>query len=286
MSISSDFDKKEILNFISELIDEKINALPAEQSSAMSDESRKIKNSRSTGKLFAFFEDHGFHIISLTEKQNLPRDRVQLAAQLTKNRKKLSPFIHCLLHSNEETFLLEKDTQEYLTCLVNICKLFANRQWIDFQYQKETKTIVFKRRPELKGDVKHFLSGIYGEFGTAKIIEQVLQEFAVAKNGFKYKIFHDIKLKRPDSPNPCDMQLDLVIQLPEGFCIFETKMGEVLAIDKWVDRTRLFASGKSHFITCCADNTLNHKIFRPFLLFNLDQLPEQMFALLTKDYPE
>lgn len=285
MSISSDFDKKEILNFISELIDEKINALPAENAAIMSEESRKIKNSRSTGKLFAFFEDHGFHIISLTEKQNLPRDRVQLAAQLTKNRKTLSPFIQCLLHSNEETFLLEKDTQEYLTCLINICKLFANRQWIDFQYQKETKTIVFKRKPELKGDVKYFLSGIYGEFGTARIIEKVLQEFAVARNGFKYKIFHDIKLKRPGSPNQCDMQLDLVIQLPEGFCIFETKMGEVLAIDKWVDRTRLFASGKSHFITCGADNTLNHKIFRPFLLFNLDQLPEQMFALLNKDYP-
>ena len=81
------------------------------------------------------------------------------------------------------------------------------------------------------------------------------------------------------------MQLDLVVELPEGFYIFETKMGIALAIDKWVDRTRLFASDKNRFITCCADETLNARIFTPYILFNVNKLKEQMTALLKKDYP-
>ena len=62
-------------------------------------------------------------------------------------------------------------------------------------------------------------------------------------------------------------------------------MGEVLAIDKWVDRTRLFAGEKNRFITCCADETLNPKIFQPFQLFNLEQLKTQLADLLRQDYP-
>ena len=145
--------------------------------------------------------------------------------------------------------------------------------------------IKFERLDGFKGEAKAFLAGVFGEYGTVNLIERTLRQFAEAKNGFKYKIFHDVKLKKTDSDKPHDIQLDLVVQLPEGFYIFETKIGQVLAVDKWVDRTRLFASEKNRFITCCADTNLNPKIFQPFLLFNLDQLQEQLTALLQKDYP-
>ena len=221
----------------------------------------------------------------MTEKQSIPRYRSQLALLLTKNRKILFPFIKVLIRGKEESFPVENESQETLSCLLNTCKNFSNRKWISYEYNKKEKIINFQRLDDLKGE-KQFLSGIFGEYGTAKLIEQALQEFAKEKNGFKYKIFHDIKLKKPESAHPHDMQLDLVVQLPEGFYIFETKMGKTLAIDKWVDRTRLFAGEKNRFITCCTDETLNPIIFKPFRLFNLELLKTQLADLLRQDYPD
>ena len=73
--------------------------------------------------------------------------------------------------------------------------------------------------------------------------------------------FANVKLKKPDSVNLNDIQLDLIVQLPESFYIFETKIGTVLAIDKWGDRTKLFASEKNRFITCCADKKTESENF-------------------------
>ena len=276
--------KQQFLDYLSDIIDREKASLDNTPNFEISEEAEKFRNSRSTKKLFPFFEDKGYHIISLTEKQSIPRERSQLASLLTKNRKILFPFIKVLIHGKDETFPVENESQETLTCLLNICKNFSDRKWISYGYNKKEKIINFKRLDDLKGE-EQFLIGIYGEYGTAKLIEQALQEFAKEKNGFKYKIFHDIKLKKLHSQKQNDMQLDLAVQLPEGFYIFETKMGKTLAIDKWVDRTRLFASGKNRFITCCADETLNPKIFQPFRLFNLEQLKTQLTDLLQKDYP-
>ena len=280
-----DMEKSKILDFISELIEKEKSYRKNEQTFEISQEAETYRSSRSTKKLFSFFEGKGYHIISLTEKQQIPRDRSQLALLLTKKRKVLSPFIQSLLYREDESFSADEFSLEDLNYLLNTCKNFSNRKWISYEYDKKEKIVKFKRLADFKGEVKHFLSGIFGEYGTAKLIEQTLQDFAKEKNGFKYKIFHDIKLKKPESAHPIDMQLDLVIQLPGGFYIFETKMGEVLAIDKWVDRTRLFASEKNRFITCCADENLNPKIFQPFRLFNLEQLKTQLTDLLQKDYP-
>ena len=281
----NNIDKQQLLDYISELIDKEKASLENTQTYEISKEAEGFRNKRSTKKLFAFFEEKGYHIISLTEKQQIPRDRSQLASLLTEKRKVLFPFIQSLLYREDESFSADEFSLEDLSYLLNTCKNFSNRKWISYEYDKKEKIVKFKRLADFKGEVKHFLSGIFGEYGTAKLIEQTLQDFANEKNGFKYKIFHDIKLKKPESAHPIDMQLDLVIQLPGGFYIFETKMGEVLAIDKWVDRTRLFASEKNRFITCCADENLNPKIFQPFRLFNLEQLKTQLTDLLQQDYP-
>ena len=278
--------KQQLLDYLSDIIDREKAALDNTPDLELSEAAEKFRQSRSTKKLFAFFEDKGYHIISLTEKQSIPRDRSQLASLLTKNRKILFPFINVLLHCKDGAFSVQDFSLESLNSLLNICKSFSNRKWIDYKYDKKEKIIKFAHLDDLKGEVKQFLSGIFGEYGTAKLIEQALQEFAKEKNGFKYKIFHDIKLKKPDSDKQNDMQLDLVVQLPEGFYIFETKMGTVLAIDKWVERTGLFAGEKNRFITCCADETLNPKIFQPFCLFNLEQLKTQLTDLLRQDYPD
>ena len=223
--------KQQFLDYLSDIIDREKASLDNTPNFEISEEAEKFRNSRSTKKLFPFFEDKGYHIISLTEKQSIPRERSQLASLLTKNRKILFPFIKVLIHGKDETFPVENESQETLTCLLNICKNFSDRKWISYGYNKKEKIINFKRLDDLKGE-EQFLTGIYGEYETAKLIEQALQEFAKEKNGFKYKIFHDIKLKKLHSQKQNDMQLDLAVQLPEGFYIFETKMGKTLAIDK------------------------------------------------------
>ncbi|MBQ4336175.1 MAG: NERD domain-containing protein [Lentisphaeria bacterium] len=221
----------------------------------------------------------------MEEKSQIPREVSRLGDLLTQNIKTLIPFTRALLYSKDESFSAETADLETLTCLLNFCGCLKDREWIGYEYCKKEKMIKFERLDGFKGEAKVFLSGVFGEYGTVNLIERALQQFAKAKNGFKYKIFHDVKLKKTDSDKPHDIQLDLVVQLPEGFYIFETKTGQVLAVDKWVDRTRLFASEKNRFITCCADTNLNPKIFKPFLLFNLDQLQEQLTDLLQKDYP-
>ena len=277
--------KQQFLDYLSDIIDREKASLDNTPNFEISEEAEKFRNSRSTKKLFAFFEEKGYHIISLTEKQSIPSDHSKLASLLTNNRKVLFPFINVLHHSKDESFSVQDFSLEDLNCLLNTCKNFSNRKWISYEYDKKEKIINFKRLDDLKGEVKQFLTGIYGEYGTAKLIEQALQEFAKKKNGFKYKIFHDIKLKKLHSQKQNDMQLDLAVQLPEGFYIFETKMGKTLAIDKWVDRTRLFTGEKKRFITCCTDETLDPRIFKPFRLFNLEQLRTQLTDLLQKDYP-
>ena len=88
-----DMEKSKILDFISELIEKEKSYRKNEQTFEISQEAETYRSSRSTKKLFSFFEGKGYHIISLTEKQQIPRDRLQLALLLTKKRKVLSPFI-------------------------------------------------------------------------------------------------------------------------------------------------------------------------------------------------
>ena len=251
----------------------------------LSEESQKLKKAKSTKSLFDFFEEKGFHILSLKKRQELPANYSKLADLLVKNHKLFYNFIGCLLNKNNNAYSLESDDKESISRIVNFCNILKQREWIDYKYEKQEKKITFSRLNSFKGEIKQFLSGVYGEFGAGKIIEQALKEYAAANSGMKYQLFYDVKLKRPDSPNPNDMQLDLVVELPEGYYIFETKMGVTLAIDKWVDRTRLFASDKNRFITCCADETLNAKIFNPYILFNVSKLKEQITDLLKRDYP-
>ena len=251
----------------------------------LSEESQKLKKDKATKRLFEFFEEKGYHILSLKKRQEIPANYSKLADLLVKNHKLFYNFIGCLLNKNNDAYSLEADDKESVSRIVNLCSLLKKREWIDYKYVKQEKKITFSRTSSFKGEIKQFLSGVYGEFGAGKIIEQALKDYTAINGELKYQLFYDVKLKRPDSKNSNDMQLDLVVELPEGFYIFETKMGIALAIDKWVDRTRLFASDKNRFITCCADETLNARIFTPYILFNVNKLKEQMTALLKKDYP-
>ena len=129
--------KQQLLDYLSDIIDREKASLENTQTYEISKEAEEFRNSRSTKKLFAFFEEKGYHIISLTEKQSIPRDRSQLASLLTKNRKILFPFINVLLHCKGGAFSVQDFSLESLNSLLNICKNFSNRKWIDYKYDKK-----------------------------------------------------------------------------------------------------------------------------------------------------
>jgi len=113
---------------------------------------------------------------------------------------------------------------------------------------------------------------------------QTLQAFATS-NKCRFDVFYDIKLARSEATgNPVDMQLDLVAQLSDRFYVFDTKTG-VLCIDKWVDRARLFGVDKrSRYVTCCIDENVPAKLFKPYVLIPLGRLREQLSEMLRKDF--
>ena len=91
--------KQQLLDYLSDIIDREKASLDNTPNFEISEEAEKFRNSRSTKKLFSFFEAKGYHIVGLTEKQQIPRDRSQLALLLTKNRKILYPFTYMLLYN-------------------------------------------------------------------------------------------------------------------------------------------------------------------------------------------
>lgn len=249
---------------------------------------QEIQKSRTYKKVFEFFQSHGYYITEITEKGKLAKEYTALAVQLYEYRVIIHPLIQQMEKAEKGVLSLAHiGSAEAINKVRNILNNLERRNWFKFSnYNKTTHEISFERLSEYKSYAKHFLSGVFGEYVTVKFIEKALQRFAKERHGFKYKLFHDIKLNSPDTDKQVDMQLDLVVQCPENFYIFETKMGATLAIDKWVDRHRLFTAEKNKFITCCSDENLNPKIFSPFRLFNLKNLEEQFMQVLKNDYPE
>ncbi|MBR7144295.1 MAG: NERD domain-containing protein [Lentisphaeria bacterium] len=248
----------------------------------------EIQKSRTYKKVFEFFQTCGYTITEITEKSKLAKEYTALATQIFNYNSVIFPLIQQMQKTEKGVLALAHiGAAEEINKIRNILNNFERRNWFKFSnYNKTTHEISFERLPEYKSYAKSFTGGIFGEYVTVKFIEKALQGFAKERHGFKYKLFHDIKLKDPNTGKQVDMQLDLVVQCPENFYIFETKMGATLAIDKWVDRHRLFTTDKNKFITCCADENLNPQIFKPFRLFNLKNLTEQFIQVLKNDYQE
>ena len=293
---SGDIDQKQLIKDIVKSVLKEWGILPQKsepespQKTAFlpTEKVQEIQKSRTYKKVFEFFQTHGYYITEITEKGKLGKEYSALAIQLFEYNSIIFPLIQQIQKAEKGVLSLAHiGSAEEINKVRNILNNFERRNWFKFSnYNKNTQQINFERCPEYKSYAKNFMSGIFGEYVTVKFIEKALQRFAKERHGFKYKLFHNIKLNDPNTDKQVDMQLDLVVQCPENFYIFETKMGATLAIDKWVDRHRLFTTDKNKFITCCSDENLNPRIFQPFKLFNLKNLEEQFIQVLKNDYPE
>ncbi len=236
-----------------------------------------------TKRLAEFFKAHGLYIVEIQVGVR-SKDHYALAKQMWRSRTVLLPFIKQLSRNKEPSYVYE--TQKLLvtdrTDLKNLCDMLEKQGLLSFK----TLPDGFEISPSLSGIQRQFLSGGWAEQINLYLIDKTLKTFTQSRRQ-GYKLFWDVKLKWIDSDrdNGHDMQLDLVVEVGDRFYVFETKSGFILAIDKWVDRTRLFDDGKNRFITCNADETLNAMIFHPFRLFSLATLEAQFLEMLQADFP-
>ena len=239
-----------------------------------------------TKKLAEFFYAHSMSLVTL-QTRNDSQKLYPTAIQIWKCRTISLPFIKHLHRNAKQAFTYDVKnlSPSDLTDLLNLCKELAKKSWLEYQFIRKEGVIEVK--PSISGPPKNFLNGGWAEEINLYLIRKALDAFSKTHT-IKYKLFWDVKLKSFDSPaeKSHDMQLDLVVEINARFYIFETKSGCTLNIDKWVDRARIFNHDQHRFITCCADENLNYKIFTPFYLFALPTLEEQFADMLKKDFPD
>ena len=239
-----------------------------------------------TKKLAKFFYAHRMRLVEL-QASNVSQELYPIAKQIWNCRTISLPFIKHLHRNAKQAFTYDVKnlSPSDLTDLLNLCKELAKKSWLEYQFNRKEDIIEVK--PSISGPPKNFLNGGWAEETNRCLIVKALDAFSKTHT-IKYKLFWDVKLKSFDSPaeKSHDMQLDLVVEINARFYIFETKSGCTLNISKWVDRARLFNHDQHRFITCCADENLNYKIFTPFYLFALPTLEKQFADMLNEDFPD
>ncbi len=267
------------IEYAKAILNESLTALKAERDLLREDEFAKDKL---TKRLAEFFKTHGFYIVSL-KKEKRSEEHYALAKQIWRSREVLVPFIKKLSANKNEPFEFDSSeiTDTLRNDLRNLCHVLATNGCLTYTICKKSFEII----PTLSCAKKRFLHGLWAEEITLYLIDKTLKTFT-AKRPLKHKLFWNVKLKQNCSAKDNDMELDLVAQVADRFYIFETKSGEVVSIDKWVDRTRRFDDKKNRFITCTADENLNPRIFDPFRIFALHTLEAQFTQMLEEDFME
>lgn len=245
----------------------------------------KFATDRLTKKLAAFFKQRELVIVKY-ENGSRSDDFYDVAKHIWKSKDLLIPFIknipNCVSNKSRkfeyDANSLDKDDGDILW---NFCKYIQDtKEWFTFERVDGIYTVQLSK----SNHYVNFFTGLWAEEVSIYLIIKALNKFT-ANGNVKYKLFWNVCLRIFDSKKPWDMELDLVVQVKDNYYIFELNTGTVLQIDKWVDRTRLFRSDKSQFITCTANESLEPRIFQPYILFTLTALEEQFLEVLAKDFP-
>lgn len=251
------------------------------------EDDRKIADPYATDKTFGqlaeFFRSHGY-IVYECHTGARTKDLYKLARQIWEARDVLCPFIKELAACKEESFRYERESGNSFafTHLKNFCEKLLKLNWFTYHVDKD-KNFVIKLNSKVFN--RNYLQGGWAEEATIYLIDKTLKALS-SRRTLKHRLFWDVKISsmQPVQAKTIHMQLDLVAQVEDSFYIFETKAGNVLAIDKWVDRTRLFGSDKSRFITCTTNEHIHPMLFAPYRLFNLPTLEKHFTAMLERDF--
>ena len=235
---------------------------------------------RKTRKLASFVAELGYRILDFTKKeQSLPTKSSALLMYRIKEH--AVPIFKSFVAKAYQKRIVSLDDLEpdVKTTFLQLCDAFGRLRWIETE---RTKHEIKIQRLNDK-EASQFWSGGWAEVVNRSFIESTLQGFA-KEYRCPFDIFLDVKLAKIDSLKKSpDMQLDIIAQLRDRFYIFETKTG-TLGIDKWVVRAKMFSvDQKSRFITCCADEMIYPRLFKPYQLVTLSSLKEEMARMLNDD---
>lgn len=235
---------------------------------------------RKTRQLAAFVGGLGFRILDYKCKEK-PLPEAGVAKLMFRIKDRAVSIFKRLAEKDVREVNVELDGLDAAekSSLIQLCGSFERFGWITSDRSRTRLTI--KRGK--KNQAIQFWNGGWAELVNRSIIETTLQTFA-KEHKLSYDIFYDVKLVRLESEKVTpDMQLDVVARVGGRFYVFETKTG-ALAIEKWVERAKLFSSDqKSRFITCCLDEKIPTQWFRPFCLVPLGRLKTEMLKWLAMD---
>lgn len=232
---------------------------------------------KGTRHLAEFFYSKGFLIVDYGKDVG---EHYQLGKQIYACLDVSWDFVSRLLASKEQEFRYEAGdiSNEAFVNLHNLCIQMQKKDMLEFCLDDRAFFITSK----LKGEHRKFLSGECYEAANRYLIEKAIRDFS---KDIGFSVYRNVLLKRADSDDDKknDVQLDFVVEFDDRFYIFETKAGMRMAIDKWVDRTRLFADEKNKFITCCLQD-FDPKTFDPFILLPMKSLESDFRNLLEQEF--
>ncbi|MBR4662470.1 MAG: hypothetical protein IKO93_01220, partial [Lentisphaeria bacterium] len=157
---------------------------------------------------------------------------------------------------------------------------------------RKKNNLSISRSDKISGGWTPFFDGRWAELAARSLIEDTVRKF-MSKHPLSYGIWSNIKLKKLDSANQHDMELDVVVNLcndkagKHHIYIFEIKSGRNWRIDRWVDSARLFQDSQEkniRFITCCTDPDVDPMIFALYRLCSLQNLETQLTGFLNRDF--
>lgn len=235
---------------------------------------------KGTRCLAEFFYSKGFLIVDYKKDVG---EHYQLGKQIYACLDVSWDFITELLKyskGQESRYKPKNNSNDAFVNLRNLCDQMQKSEMLDYRVEDHTFFIT----PKLTGEQRKFLSGECYEEANRYLIAKTIRDFS---KEISFKVYRNVRLKKADTCDPKvnDVQLDFVVEFDDRFYIFETKAGMRMAIDKWVDRTRLFADEKNKFITCCLQN-FDPKTFEPFILLPMKSLEHDFRNLLEQEFQE
>lgn len=233
-----------------------------------------------------FAQEHGLLLEAHTSGK-LSAD-YRLAKTIWNNYDTVRPFLQVLLQcvkAKRPAFLYPEEAlppieQTEMPTLLTFCNTLKQRAFLSAKKSGQRLEITLEKPDRM------FLDGQWAEYVTRYLIDVTLKEIT-AERKLAYRLFSNLKFKRPGEEQKTAMELDVVAQIGDRFYIFETKSGVVPNVIKWVDRSRFFSPNihsRSRYFMCTPRDEFNCQHFRPLYLLTFKQMKNELAKIIRRDF--
>ena len=241
-----------------------------------------------THDIAEFFLSKEFLIVSHSP---LVKEKSTIAKRAWACYDKINPLFKQLAQARQKFQYCFPDDEQHAgkSTFFQLIKTIQEQGLIGVERKKNELTIT----PRKNADWSNFFDGVWVEYVGRWLIEDAVKKFNQKNSPLHYGIWSNVKLKKLDSPQTVDKELDIVLNLRDTakinhhIYIFEIKSGKNLDIEGWVESTRLFQNESKNirFITCSTNSSLDPMSFAPFRLCLFQNLPNLMADILSRDFP-